>query len=336
MVKKHAVNVKDGMRALTKSAEIAADSRFGSDDKFTRAAAIVATTPSGVAHRDFAPGSVQAVGESTHANDTCWVPISKIRDNPRNARRFYDPAKVNERAASIAKEGQITAAPACLDWENPGGYILIGGHYRKKALLQLGRTEIQIKLLTATNNWDLYRLSYAENAERAEGTPLDDAVSWKELLTTGEFADVSKLSEALGVARSTVSKTLQLLDLPSSVLNVLTETPDRFGLTAAYTLTQMTNVDVSKLEDLARRIATGELTTRALDELRKDILPMEPTTRKTKEISRQHKILVEGELVGHIKDWDSGKVVLEVTINEPAKRQQLVEELRHRFGLDAQ
>lgn len=334
MATKKAIDLNATMTTLMRNSKEAADSRFSGDDKFSRAAAIVATTPSGVGPKSVAVEARNAVSDMHHSIDTIWIPISLVRDNPRNARHFYDPVKISARAASIAKEGQMTPALACVDWENPGGYILIGGHYRKKALQQLGRTEIQVKLLPAKNNLDLYRLSYAENAEREDGTPLDNAFVWRGLMSNGELPTHEAIADALGIPRSTVTKTLKLLSLPPSVLDVLTETPDRFTLTAAYELTLFENLDTKALENLAKQIATGKLSTRDLTKLRNE-LPKPLSHRKIKEISRQYKILEDNQVVGHIKDWDSGKVVLEVIISESSKRQQLVEELRRRFGLDA-
>ena len=274
-------------------------------------------------------------GTPVTALDVLVVPISSVRDNPRNARKLYDPAIVSLRAASLRQDGQMTPAPACVDWENPSEFILIGGHYRKKGLLQNGATHIQIKLLPAKSNVDLYRLSYAENDQRESGTPLDDALSWKELLDDGDVKNQDEIAAMVMKPRTTINKTLALLSLSGPVLDVLKESPEKFTLTAGYELSVMASLFTEpELVVIAQRVAGGEISTRdlaALKENRKN-----PKFRKQKEISRQHKIMVPGTVDGMIKEWDSGRVVLEVVIQDPFERERLVNELRKRFNVQAE
>ena len=93
-------------------------------------------------------------------------------------------------------------------------------------------------------------------------------------------------------------------------------------------------VDVKESISLATKIKNEEMSSRDLERIL-DSLQTTKTPRKTKEISRQYKIVSNDEVIGHIKDWDSGKVVLEVTIVDAGKRQQLLEELQLRFGISA-
>ena len=306
-----------------------------SDSRWAKAEKIVSAKPSGLyAGVEPAPEGQPSVGPlvSSPSSDVLDVDISKVRDNPRNARKLYDPAIVTQRAASIRLNGQMTPASACLDWENPGSYILIGGHYRKKALLQNGATHIQVKLLQAKSNFDLYRLSYAENDERQSGTPLDDALSWQELIAAGEVTTQDEIAALVSKPRTTINKTLALLDLSPSVLTVLKDAPDKFTLTAGYELTLMTSgFPESELIEIAHKVASGDLSTRDLAKLRETRKNAPP--RKHKENSRQHKIVVEGVVRGSIKDWDSGKVVLEVMMADPNERERLVGELRERFAM---
>ena len=56
-----------------------------------------------------------------------------------------------------------------------------------------------------------------------------------------------------------------------------------------------------------------------------------PRERKRKETSRQYRIQRDGRPVGSLKEWDSGKVVLEVVLADPRDRAALVAALRERF-----
>lgn len=309
------------------------------EDRFSRAEQIVERKPSGLASQPpITPDqpSARQPADADPANDVFYAPIAKIRDNPCNARKLYDPVKVSQRAASIRQDGQLTPALVCLDWENPGAYILVGGHYRKKALLQNGATVMQVKLVPAKSNQDLYRLSYIENDERENGTPMDDALAWQQMLDAGDYSNDDEISAVVNKPRASIVKTRALLKLPAPVLAILKESPDKFTLTAGYELTLMAeDFGIEELQKIAHQVAQGQLFTRELTRLREE-RRVGRVPRKQKEISRQHKILTDGAIVGTIKDWDSGKVVLEVRLADPIERQKLVEDLRERFGLTAE
>src|SRR3546814_19863238 len=59
----------------------------------------------------------------------------------------------------------------------------------------------------------------------------------------------------------------------------------------------------------------------------------QPRKISRRESSRQYKILSGDESVGYIKEWDSGKVSLEISALDPQARLKLVEELKERFGI---
>jgi ParB family chromosome partitioning protein len=339
MSSKGKINFKSGLASLTQMSESQASARFDGADRFEQAAAIVAQRPTGLApavpSADVKPSSTgRSALTAPQVGDILMLPIDSVRDNPRNARKLYSAEKIKERAASLAKNGQMQPAVACLDWENPGRYILIAGHYRKKGLLLLGRTEIQVKIVEARNHLDLWRLSFDENDQREQPTPLDHALAWRELLESGDIKTQDEIAEHVNVSRVNVTKTLRILTLPDSVLDIMRESPDKFGLAASYELTQIAQLtQLRHLEEIARKVAAETLSTRELAHLRDGLASPAPT-RKTKEISRQHKILADGQQIGYIKDWDSGRVMLEVTIDDPVTREQFLDELKKRFGLN--
>lgn len=342
VTKKGQIDYRNAMKNLTSEADKASEERFGATNRFDRAATIVAALPSGV-HQ------IEAVENQTASpvtprsepspvvGEVIWVDIRLIRDNPVNARQSYDQAHVNARAASIAKDGMLHPGSACVDFENPGSgqYILIGGHYRKKALLQLGHSKMQVKLVACTNYLDLHRISTVENTERTDNTPLDNALAWN-LLLKGGYGTQEQIAESLGIPRTRVTKTLRLLDIPEQTLELFKEFPLKFPLTIGYLLAQISTFQSPKeTTALALRIKEGSVSTRDLEK-QLDNLQSAAPPRKTKEISRQYKITSNDQVIGYIKDWDSGKVAMEVTMEDPAKRQQLIEELQQRFGVAAQ
>ncbi|MBC7620793.1 MAG: hypothetical protein H7293_17715, partial [Candidatus Saccharibacteria bacterium] len=81
---------------------------------------------------------------------------------------------------------------------------------------------------------------------------------------------------------------------------------------------------------MTRKVLTDEVGRRDIADARAQI---GKPSRKNKETSRQYKIKAEGKPIGVIKEWDSGRVSLDVTIADPRKREAIVAELRTRFGV---
>jgi ParB family chromosome partitioning protein len=86
----------------------------------------------------------------------------------------------------------------------------------------------------------------------------------------------------------------------------------------------------SELVGLIERILAEDLSTRQVAAIRAKLETGE--RRKRKETSRQYKIHQDGQLLGSLKEWDSGKVVLEVVLTDARERTALVASLRERFA----
>lgn len=318
------------------------------ESRFTHAKQILAVQPTGTGPRITASDSSQ--GEQT---DVVVAEHDEVLGNPLNARHSYKEARITELAASIAKHGQLAPALACvmtdiwplLDAPEARGikqalmakanatsahYMLIGGHYRQHALRALTRP-IKLNLVRVRSLLELYALSYAENDEREDTTPLDDALSWDNLLTLGIAKTQEDIANVTGKNRSTINKTLALLKLPSPVLDVFREAEAPYSYLAANTLGQLVpHVKQERVLELARQIIEGTITTRQMEEMLTQ-LSGEGRPRKEKEMSRQHKLHFGGREVGVIKDWDSGRVLLDIKLPDGELRQQLISELRSRF-----
>ena len=108
--------------------------------------------------------------------------------------------------------------------------------------------------------------------------------------------------------------------------------PEKFGVFVGYEIT-LAAKKVSEIEVLAlvNRIIEEDLSSREVGAIRAKLDTGDK--RKPKETSRQYKIQHTGQQIGFLKEWDSGKVSLEVVLADPKERAALVAELRSRFGL---
>jgi len=282
--------------------------------------------------------SVQKMQEETLADNVvmtsagahlAMIPVDQIDHNPFNARKIYRAERVSELAASIGTHGQEIPGIAT---RRQGRYILVAGHYRLRALKMLGIKSMALMIRDELSDRDLYAHSYRENAEREGQSGLDNALAWRELLDQGVYASETEIAETTGISLANVNKTLGALRLTPPVLDVVKDDPTSFPFTLLYDLVLFeAAAGQGRAIAMARQIGAGEISRRDLQAARAQIASLKD--RKRKETSRQYKIQVGGVQTGFIKEWDSGKVALEVHLNDPKERQALLEELKRRFNL---
>lgn len=274
-------------------------------------------------------GQAKAAASGEHGARMEVVSIEQIDQNPFNARKIYRASRVNELAASIGAHGQETPGMATI---RDGRYILAAGHYRLKALKLLGSKTMILMVRENLSDRELYALSYRENAEREAQSSLDNALSWRELIDQGVYSSESDIAEATSMSLPNVNKTMAALRLSAGVLDLVKEDPKSFAMSALYELVLYEEAAGSvKALAIAKQVAAGDAGRKEIQEAR--ALVETPRERKRKETSRQYKINRDGKPIGLLKEWDSGKVLFEVAVEDPKERAALVAELREKFGI---
>lgn len=144
------------------------------------------------------------------------VPLMLITDNPFNARRVYRDSDIEGLADSFQKYGQQSAARGF--WSD-GRCVLIYGHRRKRAALQLSWDHLKVDLVEApADDKELYLASREENAQRSAQTLFDDALVWHDLLEKGVYGTQEELADSLKISQSLIAKTLSLRKLPMHIM----------------------------------------------------------------------------------------------------------------------
>jgi ParB family transcriptional regulator, chromosome partitioning protein len=149
------------------------------------------------------------------------VPIEFLRPNPRNPRKSFDEAELDDLAASIKEKGiiqPILARPA------PGladAYEIIAGERRWRAAQRAGLHEAPIIVVEADDRQAL-EIAIIENVQRSDLNALEEASGYDRLTAEFNYAPAD-LAKVIGKSRSHVANTMRLLKLPELCRRMLAE-----------------------------------------------------------------------------------------------------------------
>lgn len=151
------------------------------------------------------------------------IPISSIDRDPNQPRITFDEEKLKELADSIRTYGVLS--PIIVQPSKVAGrYKLIAGERRFRASQIAGRQSIpaMIDREGSENAERTLAMQLVENLQRADLSPLERAQAIGALRDTFNLS-VRDVAERLGVSKSMVQRSLEILELPDDLLNALKE-----------------------------------------------------------------------------------------------------------------
>jgi ParB family transcriptional regulator, chromosome partitioning protein len=140
------------------------------------------------------------------------LPVGVIRRNPRQPRRVFESAALEELAMSIASVGVVQPV---IVRKVEDGYELIAGERRWRAAQQAGYTVIPAIIRSASDVESL-ELALVENVVRQQLNPVDEAYALRVLLED-LGATQESLAARVGKSRSAIANKMRLLELPAAV-----------------------------------------------------------------------------------------------------------------------
>jgi len=143
------------------------------------------------------------------------VPIELLRPNPRNPRRNFPEAELEELATSIKERGVIQPILVRALRGASEQYEIIAGERRWRAAQRAGVHDIPALVIEASDSQAL-EIAIIENVQRAGLNALEEGAGYQSLVD--EFAySQDDVAKTVGKSRSHVANTLRLLKLPDSV-----------------------------------------------------------------------------------------------------------------------
>jgi ParB family transcriptional regulator, chromosome partitioning protein len=189
------------------------------------------------------------------------LPIELLKPNPRNPRRMFADAEIDELAASIRQRGIIQPILVRTIRGAPDAYEIIAGERRWRAAQRAGMHDVPVVLLEVGDR-EALELAIIENVQRTDLNPLEEAMGYQALME--EFGhSQDELAKTVGKSRPHIANTLRLLNLPDLVKAYLSENK----ISAGHARALLGQPDP---EALARQVLDKGLNVRQLEALTQD------------------------------------------------------------------
>lgn len=176
------------------------------------------------------------------------VPVERVKPNPGQPRRHFDPELLDDLAASVREKGIIQPLIVRPVADAPGTYEIIAGERRWRAAQMAQLHEIPV-IVRDYDDTEVLEIAIIENIQRADLNPVEEAAGYHQLMN--KFGHTQeKLAAALGKSRSHIANSMRLLQLPDTVQSLL----ETGQLTAGHARALITAQDPLKLaRDVIRR-----------------------------------------------------------------------------------
>lgn len=252
------------------------------------------------------PSEVAAVAATSGLRQ---LPVSLIRPNRLQPRKEFAPSDLADLESSIRANGLLQ--PVTVRTVD-GGYELIAGERRFRAIQRLGWSEVPAIVRDARDVDDQASLTLAlvENLQRADLNPIEEADGYHQLIS--QFAlTQQQVADVVGKDRSTVANTLRLLALPTVVRRMVREGE----LTIGHARALLSLGDDHRMIELAKAIVAEGLNVRDVERRVRDAGGKRAPAAKSATATSN----TRAPEVGRIEDELRRRLQTDVTIKLSAK-----------------
>jgi ParB family transcriptional regulator, chromosome partitioning protein len=141
------------------------------------------------------------------------APIENLRPNPRNPRRLFTEAELDELSYSIRERGIIQ--PIVVRALQGDNFEIIAGERRWRAAQRAGLHDVPIAIIEANDAQSL-EFAIIENVQRADLNPIEEASGYLALMDDFNRTQ-DEVAQIVGKSRPHVANTIRLLKLSEPV-----------------------------------------------------------------------------------------------------------------------
>ena len=186
------------------------------------------------------------------------VPVEFLRPNPRNPRKVFDDADLQELTQSIKDRGIIQPIVVRPIPNRSNEFEIVAGERRWRSAQKAGLHQVPVVVV---NIDDKTSLEYAilENVQRADLNPIEEAEGYSRLMAEFSYTQ-ENLSKIIGKSRSHIANMLRLTELPVTVRKLLIDRQITAGHGRAL-------LSVNNPVDVAKRIVNEGMSVRQVEEI---------------------------------------------------------------------
>lgn len=150
-----------------------------------------------------------AAGPATAVDE---VALDRIQQNPFQPRKHFDGEELASLRDSVRNHGILQPLVVRSVGE---GYQLIAGERRLRAAQEAGLSSVPVRVVDF-NDQQVLEAALVENIQRSDLNPIEKAQGFKDYLERFELGH-EQLAQRLGLARSTITNLVNLLELAPEV-----------------------------------------------------------------------------------------------------------------------
>jgi ParB family chromosome partitioning protein len=186
------------------------------------------------------------------------VPIEFLRPNPRNPRKDFKEAELDDLSASIKERGILQPILVRAITGVADAYEIVAGERRWRSAQRANVHDVPIILIEADEKAAL-EIAVIENVQRADLNALEEAMGYEQLGNEFGYSQTD-LARIIGKSRSHIANTLRLLKLPKLSRQMLAEGHLSAGHARAL-------LSVSDPDAVAKRIVEQGLSVRDVERI---------------------------------------------------------------------
>ena len=247
------------------------------------------------------------------------IELNQIKPNRFQPRQTFDEQKITELSQSIATHGILS--PILVRETGAGGYELIAGERRLRAAKKAGLETAPCMVDSAEDQLSL-ELALIENLQREDLNPIEEARGYDRLKREFSLTQ-DKIAEVTGKARSSVANSIRLLNLPTSIIDLLYAGDIEKGHAKI-----LASMDPKEAEELAKKIVSLGMTVKDAAGSSK------PKSKKTTTKTKNRDLLnIEEELsenLGHkteVEQQSSSKGKISISYSSKEERESIISKL---------
>ncbi len=229
--------------------------------------------------------------------------LERIESNPRQPRRQFDSAKLQELAESISAHGVVQ--PIVLRSKGPDRFEIVAGERRFRAC-QLAGLKTVPALVRECSDAEMAEIALLENIQREDLNPIEEANACRSLIEEYGFTQES-LASRIGKSRPFVANLLRLLTLPVQAQRYLAEGKISVG----HAKVLLALEDKSLLMLALEKVVRSGLSVRETEALVKSILDKTQPEQQKEKTPKQEEV---DPIVAQIEDRLRGLLRTQVKI----------------------